>query len=83
MFRAIHLVRTYLRTDILLPPPLCKHMYTFRETVTARRIVPKSSFKHNHTYVLSNMTQILQVNKNSNNKYNTIQVKLNYEDITN
>ena len=32
---AIHLVRTYFRTNFLTPPPPCKNMYTFRVTVTA------------------------------------------------
>ena len=35
-----------------------------------------SIFQPPHTYVLNNMTQMLQVNKNSNIKYNMIQVKL-------
>ena len=48
-----------------------------------RRVVPKNYFKHNHTYLLNNMTQILQMDKNSNVKYNIIQVKLYQEDIPN
>ena len=35
LFEAIHLVRTYLRTDFLTPPPHCKHMYAFRVTAVA------------------------------------------------
>ena len=52
-------------------------MYAFRVTVNAVRLFPKNSFGHNRTYVLNNMTQMLQVNKNNNIKYNIIQVKLN------
>ena len=52
-------------------------MYAFKVTVTAVRLFQKNSFKHNRTYVLNNMTQMLQVNKNSNIKFNIIQVKLN------
>ena len=50
-------------------------MYAFRVTVTGR-VVPKNSFEPNRTYVLSNMTQMLQMNKNSSIKYSIIQVKL-------
>ena len=37
MFRAIHLVRTYLRINFSTspPPPPCKHMNALRVTVTA------------------------------------------------
>ena len=42
-----------------------------------RSVVPKNSFKHNRTYVLNNMTQMLEVSKNSDMEYNIIQVKLN------
>ena len=59
---------------IFQPTPPCKHMYAFRATITA---VPKNSFKHNCTYILDNMPQMLQVNKNSTIKYNVIRVKLN------
>ena len=41
------------------------------------RVVPKNYFKQNCTYVLNNMMQVLQVNKNSNIKYNIMQVELN------
>ena len=41
-----------------------------------RRVVPKNSFKHNRIYVLNNMTQMLQVSKNSNIKINYIQVSI-------
>ena len=34
------------------------------------RVVPKNSLKHNRVYVLNNMTQMLQVSKNSNIKIN-------------
>ena len=42
------------------------------------RVVPKNSFEHNHNriYVLNNMMQMLQVNKNSNIKYNTSKIKI-------
>ena len=40
------------------------------------KVVLKNPFKHNRSYVLNNMMQMLQVSKNSNIKYNTIQVKL-------
>ena len=80
---AIHLVRMYLRTNFSMPPSPCKHMYTFRVTVTAVGLFQKIVFKHYRTYVLNNMTQMLQVNKNSNIKYNMVQVKLNKEDIPN
>ena len=40
------------------------------------RVVQKNYFKQNCTYVLNNMMQMLQVNKNSNIKYNIIQVEL-------
>ena len=58
-------------------------MYAFRVTVTAVELLQKTLFKHNRTYVLNKKTQMLQVNKNSNIKYNMIQVKLNQEDIPN
>ena len=35
LFGAIHLVRTYVRTDFSTPRPPCKHMYVFRVTVIA------------------------------------------------
>ena len=35
LFEAIHLVRTYLRTNFLTPRPPCMHMYAIRVTVTA------------------------------------------------
>ena len=37
----------------------------------------KVFLKHNRTNILNNMTQMLQVSKNSNIKYDIIQVKLN------
>ena len=52
-------------------------MYAFRVTASAVGLFQKILFKHSRTYVLNNMTQMLQVNKNSNIKYNIIQVKLN------
>ena len=35
VFRAIRLVRTYLRTDFSTPPLTCKQIYAFRVTVSA------------------------------------------------
>ena len=35
LFGAIHLVRTYLRTNFSTPCLHCKHMYAFRVTVSA------------------------------------------------
>ena len=35
LFGAIHLVHTYLRTNVSIPTPPCKHMYAFRVTVAA------------------------------------------------
>ena len=57
-------------------------MYAFRVTASVVGLLQKIKikFKRNRTYVLNNMTQMLQVNKNSNIKYNIIQVKLNWED---
>ena len=54
-------------------------MYAFRVTASVVGLLQKIKikFKRNRTYVLNNMTQMLQVNKNSNIKYNIIQVKLN------
>ena len=52
-------------------------MYAFRVTVSAvgsLQGILLNTIAHN---VLKNMTQMLQVNKNSNIKYNTKQVKLN------
>ena len=74
-FGAIHLVSTYFRTDFSTPPS-SKHMYAFR-VCYCRRFVPKNYFKHNRIeYVLNNMMQMLQVNKNNNIKYNTSKIKL-------
>ena len=61
---------------IFQPSPLRKHKYTFRVTVIAIGLFQKIVL-NTMTHVLYNMTQILQVNKNSNIKYNMIQVKLN------
>ena len=44
---------------------------------TAVGLSQKVFLKHNRTNILNNMTQILQVSKNSNIKYDIIQVKLN------
>ena len=57
------------------PLPPCKHMYAFRVTVTAVGLFQKILL-NTRTYILNNMTQMLQVNKNSDIKYNIIQVKL-------
>ena len=54
---------------IFQPPSSCKHMYAFRVTVTVVALFQKILL-NNRTYVLNNMTQMLQVNKNSNIKYN-------------
>ena len=40
-FGAIHLVRTYLRTDFSTSPPPCKHMYAFRVTATVAGLFQK------------------------------------------
>ena len=73
-FGAIHLVSTYFRTDFSTPRS-SKHMYVFR-VCYCRRVVPKNYFKHNRSYVLNNMMQMLQLNKNNNIKYNTSKIKL-------
>ena len=46
--------------------------FTEQNGCYCRRVVPKSSLKHNRIYVLNNMTQMLQVSKNSNIKKNNI-----------
>ena len=73
-----HPTSTYVSYDRFFNPrPPCKHMYAFRVTVTIVGFFPKNYFIHNRTYVLNNMTQMLQAGKNSNIKYDIIQVKLN------
>ena len=73
-----HPFTTYISQDQFFnPTPPEKYMNAFRVTVTVVGLLKKNSFKHNRTYFLKNMTQMLQVNKNSNFKYNLIQVKLN------
>ena len=62
---------------IFQPPSPFKHMYAFSETATAVELFQKVILNTIVHYALNNMTQILQVNKNSNVKYNIIQVKLN------
>ena len=67
--------------DLSLNPPLSANQLFFlgfasQEKLTVlyvcycRRVVPKNSLKHNRIYVLNNITQMLQVSKNSNIKIN-------------
>ena len=75
-FGAIHFVRTYLRTNFLTSLFLVSYVGIWSNCF-CRRVVPKKSFKDNRTYELNNITQMLQVNKTSNIKYNVIHAKLN------
>ena len=74
-----HLFSTYVSKERFFnSPPPRKHMYTLRVTVTAIGLFQKIILNTvAHRYLLKNMTQMLQVNKNSNIKYNKIQVRFN------
>ena len=65
----------YLRSDFSTHPLPCKDMYAFRVTVSTIEFFQKN-LKYNRTCVFNNMMQMLQVNKNSNIKYNTSKIKL-------
>ena len=68
-----HTFSTYVSQDRFFNTPLpCKHMYAFRVTVSAVGLFQKPLLN-----TITHMTQMLQVNKNSNINYNVIQVKLN------
>ena len=72
-----HPFSTYVSQDRFFNPP--SPLYALRVTVTAVELFQKillNTMAH-RKYVLNNMTQKLQVNKNTNIKYNIIQVKLN------
>ena len=60
---------TYVSQDRFFNPILtCKHMYTFRVTVSAVQLFQK--IKHNRTYVLNNMTQ-MQISTNKTRHHMT------------
>ena len=61
------------RTDVKLVSNKKDYLkWTSKPRCYCRRVVPKNSLKYNRIYVLNNMTQMLQVSKNSNIKKKNI-----------
>ena len=67
---------TYVCQDqFFTPPPLPPSLVSIFTHLQQLLLQQGCSKKFNRTYVLNNMTQMLQVNQNSNVKYNDVKMK--------